>query len=67
MAYGAHHSPTPPPRRSPVPLPRPDPGLARDCDHCLGWGTVVTRDGNHELCDTCQSDTDGGAYPPGPY
>ncbi|MFF8595062.1 hypothetical protein ACF061_27150 [Streptomyces sp. NPDC015220] len=55
MAYGAHHSPTP---------PRPDLGLARDCEQCLGWGTVITRDGNHELCDTCQPDTDGDAPPP---
>ncbi|EYT79508.1 hypothetical protein CF54_30990 [Streptomyces sp. Tu 6176] len=52
MAYGAHHSPTPP--------PRPDLGPARDCEHCLGWGTVVTHDGRHELCGTCQSVPDGG-------
>jgi hypothetical protein len=48
MAYGARHSPTPP--------PRPDLGLARDCEHCLGWGTVITGDGDHELCDACQPD-----------
>ncbi|MEU6809917.1 hypothetical protein ABZ920_13145 [Streptomyces sp. NPDC046831] len=47
MAHGAHHSPTPPPHA--------DPGLARDCEQCLGWGTVITRDGEHELCGTCQS------------
>lgn len=52
MAYGAHHSPTPP--------PRPDLDLARDCEHCLGWGTVVTQDGRHELCDTCQFAPDDG-------
>ena len=46
MAYGAHHSP--------FPSPHPDLGLARDCAQCLGWGTVVTRDGDHELCHMCQ-------------
>ncbi|MBC2864814.1 hypothetical protein H1R13_07340 [Streptomyces mexicanus] len=51
MAYGAHHSPTPP--------PHPDLARARDCEHCLGWGTVITRDGDHRLCDTCQPDADG--------
>lgn len=56
MAYGAHHSPFPP--------PHPDLGLARHCEHCLGWGTVVTRDGEHELCRTCQPDPhDGGSGP----
>ncbi|GGX96793.1 hypothetical protein [Streptomyces anandii] len=55
MAYGAHPSPTPP--------PHPDMGLARDCEHCLGWGTVITRDGDHELCDTCQLATDGDEPP----
>ncbi|MET7381169.1 hypothetical protein ABZT08_20500 [Streptomyces sp. NPDC005526] len=50
MAYGAHHSPTPP--------PHPDLSLARDCQRCLGWGTVINRDGHHELCGTCQPDTD---------
>ncbi|GHE79828.1 hypothetical protein ACWDSD_10115 [Streptomyces spiralis] len=54
MAYGAHHSPIP---------PHPDLSLARDCDHCLGWGTVITRDGQHELCDTCQPDPGGGDPP----
>ncbi|MEU0007289.1 hypothetical protein ABZ079_24170 [Streptomyces sp. NPDC006314] len=48
MAYGAHHSP--------YLSPHPDLALARDCEHCLGWGTVVTRDGSHELCRTCQPD-----------
>ncbi|UFR00448.1 hypothetical protein KBP30_04295 [Streptomyces sp. Go40/10] len=48
MAYGAH--------RSPLLPPRPDLALARDCEQCLGWGTVVTRDGNHELCHLCQPD-----------
>ncbi|WP_225834330.1 hypothetical protein [Streptomyces sp. NK08204] len=48
MAYGAG--------RSPLLPPRPDLTLARNCEHCLGWGTVVTRDGEHELCHTCQPD-----------
>ena len=52
MAYGAHHSP--------FPSPHPDLGLARDCAQCLGWGTVVTRDGGHELCRTCQPDQGDG-------
>ena len=52
MAYGAHPRPFPP--------PHPDLGLAHDCEHCLGWGTVVTRDGDHELCRTCQTDPDDG-------
>ncbi|MET9072559.1 hypothetical protein ABZX95_10300 [Streptomyces sp. NPDC004232] len=46
MVYGAH--------RSPLLPPRPDLGLARDCEVCLGWGTVVSRDGEHELCHACQ-------------
>lgn len=57
VAYGAHRSPFPP--------PRPDLGLARDCEHCLGWGTLVTRDGEHELCQTCQPDPLDGENGPG--
>ncbi|MEU6671355.1 hypothetical protein [Streptomyces sp. NPDC046727] len=48
MAYGA--------QRSHLLPPHPDLTLARDCETCLGWGTVVTRDGDHELCHMCQSD-----------
>ncbi|MGW4566455.1 hypothetical protein ACWEN3_30010 [Streptomyces sp. NPDC004561] len=48
MAYGAH--------RSPLLPPHPDLVRARGCEHCLGWGTVVTREGEHELCLTCQQD-----------
>ncbi|AOR36406.1 hypothetical protein BFF78_39890 [Streptomyces fodineus] len=50
MTYGAD--------RTHVLPPQPDLSLARDCEQCLGWGTVVTRDGDHELCHTCQ-DTPG--------
>ncbi|WP_208902671.1 hypothetical protein [Streptomyces incarnatus] len=49
MAHGAHRTLMP---------PRPDLDLARDCEVCLGWGTVVTRDGDHELCHMCQGITD---------
>ncbi|MFE2103911.1 MULTISPECIES: hypothetical protein [unclassified Streptomyces] len=52
MAYGAHHSP--------FPSPHPDLRLARDCTQCLGWGTVVTRDGDHALCLSCQPDQGHG-------
>lgn len=47
MAHGASPSPSLP--------PHPDLALARDCEHCLGWGTVVTLDGSHELCPSCQT------------
>lgn len=46
MASGTH--------RTQLLPPRPDTTLARHCDQCLGWGTVVSRDGDHELCYTCQ-------------
>ncbi|MEU1008694.1 hypothetical protein ACIP4Y_31610 [Streptomyces sp. NPDC088810] len=55
MAYGAH--------RSPLLPPHPDLSLARDCEQCLGWGTVVTRDGDHELCHVCQPDPADGESP----
>ncbi|MEU6591065.1 hypothetical protein ABZ923_17905 [Streptomyces sp. NPDC046881] len=55
MTYGAH--------RSPLLPPHPDLGLARDCEQCLGWGTVVTRDGDHELCHACQPDSADGEGP----
>ncbi|MET8772028.1 hypothetical protein [Streptomyces sp. NPDC004658] len=60
MAHGAHRSPFLP--------PHPDLTLARDCEQCLGWGTVVTRDGDHELCHLCQLDPadDQGAATSGP-
>ncbi|MFF9024603.1 hypothetical protein [Streptomyces eurythermus] len=59
MAHGAH--------RSPLLPPHPDLALARDCEQCLGWGTVVTRDGHHELCHTCQpGPAEGAAGSPRP-
>jgi hypothetical protein len=39
---------------TPDPAPHADPGLARDCDECRGWGTVITTQGHHELCPVCQ-------------
>ncbi|MEU3528166.1 hypothetical protein AB0E62_30595 [Streptomyces sp. NPDC038707] len=59
MAHGAHPSPLLP--------PRPDLTLARDCDQRLGWGTVVTHEGHHELCRDCQpGPTAGGCGDPRP-
>jgi hypothetical protein len=52
MAYGA--------QRSPLLPPHPDLTRARDCEQCLGWGTVVTRDGEHELCHACQPEPAAG-------
>ncbi len=40
----------------PYPTPRADVDLARECGACLGWGTVVTDQGRHELCPDCQGD-----------
>jgi len=48
MAHGAHTAPQPVPRANPV--------RARDCEVCLGWGTVITDEGRHELCLACQTD-----------
>jgi hypothetical protein len=48
MAYGAD--------AAPEPAPRADPLLARGCEVCLGWGTVITDAGLHELCPGCQTD-----------
>ena len=36
------------------PAPHPDMSLARGCAACHEWGTVVTPEGRHELCPTCQ-------------
>ncbi|MET9879398.1 hypothetical protein ABZZ36_32945 [Actinacidiphila glaucinigra] len=36
------------------PTPRANVELARECRPCLGWGTVVTDEGRHELCPDCQ-------------
>jgi hypothetical protein len=37
--------------------PHANPELARDCDECRGWGTVITAQGHHELCPSCQPAT----------
>ncbi|PAZ14716.1 hypothetical protein CLM62_17310 [Streptomyces sp. SA15] len=50
MAHGARPAPR-------TPAPRPDITLARDCEACLGWGTLVRPDGHDELCPTCQYPT----------
>ena len=39
---------------TPEPAPHADLAMARDCDVCYGWGTVVTEQGCHVLCLTCQ-------------
>lgn len=36
------------------PSSRPDATPARNCEVCLGWGTVVTDQGRYELCPACQ-------------
>jgi hypothetical protein len=46
---------------SPVPAPRANPALARDCTDCLGWGTLITREGVHQLCPNCQTSSQNGA------
>lgn len=40
------------------PVPRADPVLARGCDVCRGWGTVIAVEGRHELCPECQTGTE---------
>lgn len=40
------------------PVPQADPVLARGCDVCRGWGTVITTQGHHELCPQCQTGTE---------
>ena len=37
-----------------TPVARPDLVLAQDCNKCIGWGSVVTPEGRHELCPACQ-------------
>jgi hypothetical protein len=39
-------------------VPQADPVLARDCDVCRGWGTVITTQGHHEVCPQCQTGTE---------
>jgi hypothetical protein len=45
MTTGAHPN---------APAPRANIPLARDCDECRGWGSVVN-DGCYELCPVCQT------------
>lgn len=47
------------------PAPRADPILARGCDACFEWGTVITDKGLHELCPACQTDLRGAEVPSG--
>jgi hypothetical protein len=37
------------------PALRANPMLARSCEACRGWGTVVTIEGRHKLCAACQT------------
>ncbi|WP_371501747.1 hypothetical protein OG871_32760 [Kitasatospora sp. NBC_00374] len=46
-AHGAHPF-------APVPAPRANVTLARNCRECRSWGTVITEQGRHELCPACQ-------------
>jgi hypothetical protein len=32
-----------------------DPVLARNCNVCRGWGTVIAGQGSYELCKECQT------------
>ncbi|GAA3810128.1 hypothetical protein [Streptomyces chiangmaiensis] len=43
---------------APDPAPRADTALAVDCAMCNGWGSVVTSQGQHELCPSCQPEAD---------
>ncbi|MFD8076441.1 hypothetical protein ACFV3E_27735 [Streptomyces sp. NPDC059718] len=36
------------------PAPHADPGRARDCRTCRGWGTLVTGHDGLALCPVCQ-------------
>ncbi|MEV8561608.1 hypothetical protein ACIBJF_52880 [Streptomyces sp. NPDC050743] len=38
--------------------PRANAALAADCEVCNGWGSVITFQGRHELCQACQSPTE---------
>ncbi|MCX4825225.1 hypothetical protein OG883_36285 [Streptomyces sp. NBC_01142] len=44
MTTGAHPN---------APAPRANIFLARGCDECRGWGSVVN-DGRYEICPACQ-------------
>lgn len=45
MPNGAHPN---------APASRVNTALARDCEECRGWGSVVN-DGRYELCPVCQT------------
>ncbi|UXY32164.1 hypothetical protein [Streptomyces sp. HUAS TT20] len=38
--------------------PRANVALAVGCELCNGWGSVITFQGRHELCQACQSPTE---------
>ncbi|MFE2099471.1 MULTISPECIES: hypothetical protein [unclassified Streptomyces] len=38
--------------------PHANAALAADCEVCNGWGSVITSQGRHELCQACQSPTE---------
>lgn len=59
MAHGAHPD-------SRATFPRADIALARDCEECRGWGTVITTEGHHELCPACQHPTNPPTPPQRP-
>jgi hypothetical protein len=40
---------------APASNPRADAALAAGCGTCNGWGSVITSQGRHELCLTCQA------------
>ncbi|WP_251096613.1 hypothetical protein [Streptomyces sp. Caat 7-52] len=38
--------------------PRANAASAAGCEVCNGWGSVITFQGRHELCQACQSPTE---------
>jgi hypothetical protein len=46
------------PAAPPDPNPHANATLADGCQTCNGWGSVITPQGHHELCLTCQPRTD---------
>ncbi|MFF0134544.1 hypothetical protein ACFYTG_54770 [Streptomyces mirabilis] len=47
MTYGA--------MAAPDSNPRANTALAAGCELCYGWGSVITFQGRHELCQACQA------------